>query len=53
MCKYYHIDQDLTNLAKEHLLHNQKKFQEIEPEEENRVLMKMNDELRDSTTSPI
>jgi hypothetical protein len=31
MCKYYSIDQDLNNLAKEHLLHNKKKFQDIEP----------------------
>ena len=29
MNKYYCIDQDLNNLAKEHLLQNKKKFQDI------------------------
>jgi hypothetical protein len=50
MCKYYRIDQDLANLAKEYLVNNKKSFEDIEPEEESKVLMKLNDDLRDTLT---
>lgn len=46
MCKYYKIEPELANIAMDYLLNNQKSFHDIEPQEENQVLMKLNENLR-------
>ena len=46
MANYYNLEKSLENKAKKYIVTNNKMVDEIRPDEENRLLMKLNDELR-------
>lgn len=48
MSKLYNIDSEISNNAKDNLLSNQKSFNNVYPEDENLVLSKLNDDIRES-----
>lgn len=48
--KYYSLERKLQNRAKNFLFSNQVKSEELKVEDENRVLMKLNEELRQGTS---
>lgn len=49
MSKYYNLEKSLENRAKKYILTNHKGVDELRPDEENRLLSKLNDELRTGT----
>lgn len=50
--KYYNLERKLQNRAKNFLFSNQVKAEELKVEDESRVLMKLNEELRQGNSSP-
>jgi hypothetical protein len=46
MCKYYKPDKETAKFAKDYLTSNRPSVELIPPEEESKVLMKLNDDLR-------
>jgi hypothetical protein len=53
MTKFYKMDHELSNSAKENLISNQKSFDNVYPEDENAVLSKLKDDLREGNRCPI
>lgn len=53
MASYYSLEKNLENRAKKYIITNTKIMDELRPDDENKLLMKLNDELRTGKTSPI
>ena len=47
IAKYYNLESKLKNKAKQFIMSNQQNSEELKVEDENRVLMKLNEDLRD------
>ena len=47
--KYYNLEPKLRNKARNFILNNQENNEELKIEDENRLLMKLNEDLRDGT----
>jgi hypothetical protein len=52
MSKYYNLERSLQNKAKAFLFSNQVRGEELKVEDEKRVLLKLNEELRQGTSAP-
>lgn len=48
MAKFYRMEQDVVTVIKENLLNNRKSIDIIYPEDESNVLIKLNEDLRES-----
>jgi hypothetical protein len=46
MANYYNLEKNLENRAKKYIITNTKIMDELRPDDENKLLMKLNDELR-------
>ena len=46
MANYYNLEKNLENRAKKYIIANNKTMDELRPDDENKLLMKLNDELR-------
>lgn len=51
--KFYNVEENLVSKAKGYLINHQHNIDQLTPEEENRLLGKLNEELRGCMSSPM